>query len=135
MEKILTNIKYGWCDFNLGDYYGRPSYISNLPMQILNAYEEYVKYNHCIIEFDEELTQFCLVLWENIVVIVDNRNDKVQSVYINKSPREVLNKLVNEIINDTRTWAEWIAIDDTEESISREEKRLTDKIIKVGLEN
>ena len=135
MEKILTNIKYGWCDFNLGDYRGRPSYISNLPMQILNAYEEYVKYNHCIIEFDEELTQFCLVFWEDIVVIVDNRNDKVQSVYINKSPREVLNKLVNEIINDIRTWAEWIAIDDTEESISREEKRLTDKIIKVGLEN
>ena len=135
MEKILTNIKYGWCDFNLGDYRGRPSYISNLPMQILSAYEEYVKYNHCIIEFDEELTQFCLVLWEDIVVIVDNRNDKVQSVYINKSPREVLNKLVNEIINDIRTWAEWIAIDDTEESISREEKRLTDKIIKVGLEN
>ena len=134
MDKILTNIKFGWCDFNLGDYKGRPSYISNLPMQILNAYEEYIKYNHCIIEFDEELTQFCLVLWEDTITILDNRNGRVQSFCINENPKKVLDELISEVINDVRTWAVWMAVSNTEESIQREECILMDKITKVGLE-
>lgn len=134
MNRILTNIKYGWCDFDLGGYKGRPSYISNLPFKVLNAYEEYLKYNHCIIEFDEELTQFCLVIWEDTLIIIDNKNGTTQSLYVNENPKEVLDELVSEIINDVRTWAEWTAVSNTEESIDRQERVIVDKITKVGLE-
>lgn len=134
MNKILTNIKYGWCNFNLGDYYGRPSYIRDLPMNILDAYEEYQKYNHCIVEFDEELTQFCLVLWENTVTILNNKSDnKRNCISLDFNAKEVLNELVFEIVNDIHTWAEWNAISNTDEYIKLEEKRIRKRVNELNL--
>ena len=98
MNDILTNIKYGWCDFRLDGYEARPSYVRFLPLDILDAYKEYCKSQHCIIEFDEELTQFCLIIWENNLLILDNRNNKFNITPVKLNAKEVLNKLINEII-------------------------------------
>ena len=136
MDKILTNIKYGWCDFNLGDFNGRPSYIRFLPLDILNAYKEYTQSQHCIIEFDEETTQFCLVIynWDDKVVILDNRMEKHTATFLDFDGEEVLNELVNEIISDIDTWAKWISIHDTEESIQKAKDCIIKRIKDVGLE-
>lgn len=132
--EILTNIKYGWCDFDLGGYHGRPSYIRFLPFDVLSAYEEYFRYRHCIIEFDEELSQFCLVIWDDKIIIIDNREDKCNNTILNMSGEKVLVKLVNEIVSNVDVWAKWISIHDTDESIQDAKNKIIKKIKSVGLD-
>ena len=119
MNRILTNIAHGWCDFNLGDYDGRPSYIRFLPLDIINGWKEYQDSQHCIIEFDCEMYQFCLVIWENTVTIIDNRYEKRISTFLDFNAKDVLEELVNEIVDNLDLWAKWISTTGTEDNIKR----------------
>lgn len=132
MDKILTNIEYGWCNFKLGEYEGKPSYIRMLPLDILEAYEEYRKYNHCIVEFDEELRQFCLVIWNESVMILDNRDNKYNSFYIDINAEDVLNELVDEIIIDIPLWSEWMSLSSSDEDIEKYKEILNKKAEKIN---
>ena len=133
MDKILTNIAHGWCDFNLGDFEGRPSYIRFLPLDIINGYEEYCKSQHCIIEFDCEMWQFCLVIWENNVIILDNKYNKINTNIININEEELLTELIKEIISDVDIWAKWISTTGTKENIELAKKAIIRRIKEVGI--
>lgn len=136
MDKILTNLKHGWCDFNLCDYKGKPSYIRFLPLDILDAYEEYLKSHHCIIEFDEETTQFCLVIWEYEVLILDNRRTNISINELKDvNAEELLKELVNEVCDNIYEWAEWISTTGTEENIKSAENMIKKRIKEVGIIN
>ena len=133
MDKILTNIEHGWCDFNLGDFNGRPSYIRFLPLDIIDAWKEYQDSQHCIIEFDCETYQFCLMIWEHNLLILDNRWGKITTTVINFDAEEVLNELVNEIVDNLDLWAKWISTMETYENIQRCEEIIIDRMNVVDL--
>ena len=128
MNKILTNIENGWCNFNLGDFNGHPSYIKYLPFDVLDAYNYYKYNNHCIMDFDCETYQFCLIIWEYNLIILDNKNDKINTTVIDIDAEEVLNELVNEIINDIDLWARWISMDVTDKGIEFAKQNILNKI-------
>ena len=134
MDKILTNIAHGWCDFNLGDYYGRPSYIRFLPLDIIDAWKEYQDSQHCIIEFDCETYQFCLVIWEHTIVILDNKYGRHNSIFLlNINAEEVLNELVDEIVDNLDLWAKWISTTGTDENIQRVKEIIINRMNEVDL--
>ncbi len=133
MDKILTNIAHGWCDFNLGDYEGRPSYIRFLPLDIIDAWKEYQDSQHCIIEFDCEMWQFCLVIWENYLIVIDNKWGKNTCTFLNFNAEEVLNELVNEIVDNLDLWAKWISTTGTDEDIQRYKEIIINRMNEVDL--
>ena len=133
MDKILTNIAHGWCDFNLGDYHGRPSYIRFLPLDIINGWKEYQDSQHCIIEFDCEKYQFCLMIWENTVIIVDNKYEKIVITFPNVNAKEVLNELINEIVDNLDLWAKWISTTGTDENIQRCKEIIINRMNEVNM--
>ena len=135
MNDILTNIKYGWCNFRLDGYEARPSYVRFLPLDIIDAWKEYQESHHCIIEFDEELTQFCIVIWENNIVILDNRNNKINITVINYNAEDVLNELIKEIVDNLDVWAEWISTTGTDENIQRCKELIIKRMNEVDLPN
>ena len=122
MDTILTNAKYGWCDFKLENYTGRASYIRNLPLDILKGFEGYKKYGHCIIPFDEETSQFYLIVYDNTVIIIDNRDsengDKFKGQYINIDADKVMSELFHEVVVNIDKWAEWLSISEDTKDIS-----------------
>ena len=38
---MISNPHAGWCDFKLGDFEGSPSYLTDVPVDLLNAFIEY----------------------------------------------------------------------------------------------
>ncbi len=133
MDKILTNIEHGWCDFNLGDFEGHPSYIRFLPLDIINAWKEYQDTRHCIIEFDCETWQFCLVIWEHIVVILSNKWGKYNSMFLMINAEDLLNELVNEIVDNLDLWAKWLSITGTDENIQRIKEMIINRMNEVNM--
>ena len=133
MDKILTNIAHGWCDFNLGDYEGRPSYIRFLPLDIIDAWKEYQDSQHFIIEFDCVMWQFCLVIWEDYLIVIDNKWGKNTCTFLDFNAEEVLNELVNEIVDNLDLWAKWISTTGTDENIQRCKEIIINRMNEVDL--
>ena len=104
-------------------------------MDIIDAWKEYQESHHCIIEFDEELTQFCIVIWENNIVILDNRHNKINITVINYNAEDVLNELIKEIVNNLDVWAEWISTTGTNENIQRAKELIIKRMNEVDLPN
>ena len=129
MSNIITNIKYGWCDFDLEGFHGKPSYIRFVPMDILNAYEEYIKLKHYIIEFDEELTQFTLVGFDKNVWLYTNQDNDEYKIYkLDISAENLIQRLANEVSKNVRVWSEWCALGTDEDSIKNIERIINNKI-------
>ena len=107
-EKILTDINNGWCKFKLGNFKGHPSYIRDLPTDVINGYMDYIKTGHCVIEFDEETSWFSLVICnENEVYIIAHR-DGLEFYSIDLKAYEVIEELFEEIENNIDEWVDWL---------------------------
>lgn len=51
---MINNPKNGWCDFDLGYFHGTPSYLTNVPIDLLSAFKDYLYSGTGICWFDEE---------------------------------------------------------------------------------
>lgn len=64
---MISNPKHGWCDFMLLDekdnlFIGTPSYVTNVPVDLLQAFLDYKTNGQGMAWFDEEGAEFTLVL-------------------------------------------------------------------------
>ena len=64
---MISNPKHGWCDFKIEDdnnnvFFGTPSYITNVPVDLLQAFLDYKTNGQGMAWFDEEEPEFTLVL-------------------------------------------------------------------------
>ena len=60
---MISNPKHGWCDFMLSDekdnlFVGTPSYVTNVPVDLLQAFLDYKTKGQGIAWFNEEGTEF-----------------------------------------------------------------------------
>ena len=131
---ILSNLDHGWCDFDLEEFHGKPSYIQYVPMIILNAWEEYQNNGHCIIEFDEEGSEFCVVIWSGFLdkaVILSHRYGRTKCYPLKISGKELLRQLVADVISNVDIWAEWCTLGENCSNIKQE---LQSRIHSLGLD-
>ena len=76
---MISNPKHGWCDFKIeGDnnnvFFGIPSYMTNVPVDLLQAFLDYKTNGQGMAWFDEEGTEFTLVLNPySMFVIAENK--------------------------------------------------------------
>ena len=59
---MISDPRYGWCRFNLGTFEGTPSYLTDVPVDLLDAFLDYHVKGCGTAWFDEEGTEFTLVL-------------------------------------------------------------------------
>ena len=38
---MISNPAHGWCDFKVGDFVGHPSYVTDVPLDLLEALRDY----------------------------------------------------------------------------------------------
>lgn len=129
---ILTNLKAGWCNFNLGDFKGRVSYIRDVPNDIINGYMEYIKTEHCVIEFDEEDSWFSLVICNEGDIYIIAHRDKLEFYSIDLNSHDVLDELFTEIEENLEDWVNWGIYSYDEKDIYRNE--LQNKINDINTE-
>lgn len=131
-ESILTNLRAGWCDFSLGNFKGRISYIRDVPSDIINGYMDYVKAGHCVIEFDEETSWFSLVICNESEIYIIAHRDGLEFYSIDLNAHDVLDELFTEIEENLEDWVNWGIYSYDEKDIYRDE--LQNKINNINTE-
>ena len=79
---MISNPKNGWCNFKLGDFEGTPSYVTNAPIDLLDAFIDYYTRGYGLAYFDEEGSEFTLLLtWYGVYIIEEKDNVKSHVFY------------------------------------------------------
>lgn len=96
---MISDPKNGWCNFKLGDFEGTPSYITNVPIDLLDAFIDYYTRGYGLAYFDEEDSEFTLLLtWYGVYIIEEKDNVKSHVFYdLN------ISDLAKEVIADIET--------------------------------
>ena len=55
---MISNPRFGWCNFELGDFKGYPSYLTDVPVDLLDAFIDYHTKGYGVAVFDEEGSYF-----------------------------------------------------------------------------
>ena len=109
---MISNPKYGWCKFDVGDFHGGPSYLTDVPMDLLDAFVEFFcdkKFASCI-NFDEEGNEFYLVLTANGAYIIEEK-DTPKLIPLDYSVREIAEEIMDDISADLTGWAKEFSVD------------------------
>ena len=115
--KYFSNLKNGWADLTIGDFYCPCSYIQNVPMEILRAYKEFKDNGHCIINLDSEGYEHEIIITDLGVHVITYRNsiyycNLTKKFNTNTKKLTLLKDLVNDIINNVDEWAKWLCLAD-----------------------
>ena len=130
MITMLSNLETGWSKLKIGDFTGIPSYITDVPVDLLTVFIDYYKKNTSAMLFDEEGSEFTIVLSnEFIYVIYFTQNCEAifyefPEIFINDLAKE----LIEDIENNLDSWSRFSASINSEEEISQERELLINLI-------
>ncbi len=122
---MISNPKNGWCNFDLKSFHGTPSYLTNVPIDLLNAFIQYHATGVGIAWFDEEGAEFTLVITPYSLFIIEEKDKPILHDFSNMIEKAELEKeLILDIEKDLVGWSNFIASDDREDIIvNRDEIR------------
>lgn len=96
---MISDPKNGWCNFKLGDFEGTPSYITDVPIDLLDAFIDYYTRGYGLAYFDEEGSEFTLLLTWYGVYIIEEKNNVKSHVFYDLN----ISDLAKEVIADIET--------------------------------
>ena len=114
---MISNPKHRWCNFDLGTFHGTLSYLTDVPMDLLNAFIQYHTTGTGIAWFNEEGTWFALVITPYSRFIIEEKDKSVLYEFSEIRIDNLEKELIEDIEKDLVGWSEFITIDDREEVI------------------
>ena len=112
---MISYPKHGWCNFDLKDFHGTPSYLTDAPVDLLEAFINLFIKGQGMACFDEEGTEFTLVLTPHSMFIIEEKYKPCLHDYSEINPRELAKELIKDIKKDMNGWSQFITDDDREE--------------------
>lgn len=119
---MISNPKYGWCDFDLKSFHGSPSYLTDVPVDLLNAFIQYHTTGTGMAWFDEEGTEFTLVITPYSLFVIEEIDKPVLHDFSEIKISNLEKELIEDIEKDLIGWSEFITTDDREEVIMHRDK-------------
>lgn len=100
---MISNPVHGWCSFVLSNnknklFIGTPSYLTNVPIDLLEAFLDYKQKGQGMAWFDEEGSEFTLVLTPYSMFIITEDKEGRAKLY-DFSEIEI-DALIRELIDD-----------------------------------
>ena len=133
---MIENPKHGWCSFQLGDFVGTASYLTDVPVDLLDVFINYYTNGYGVAVFDQEGSYFTLVLTQynwgiyiieelNEAILYDFSNDR------NISVESLAKELINDIESDLTSWSVEFVINDDQEEITQHRNEIRQRIVKL----
>lgn len=119
---MISNPKAGWCYFKLRTFEGSPSYLTDIPVELLEAFIDYHTKGTGIAWFDEEGTEFTLVLTPYSLFIIEERDKLILHDFSEMNIDNLEKELIEDIEKDLVGWSEFITSDDREEVIQHRDE-------------
>lgn len=115
---MITNPKYGWCSFELGDFQGSPSYLTDVAVDLLDAFIDYYAKGYGVAVFDEEGSFFTLVLtrynWG--IFLIEEKDCAILHDFSDMNIDDLAKELVNDIEHDLNGWYDFLLFSDENET-------------------
>ena len=112
---MITNPSCGWCNFELRTFEGTPSYLTDVPVDLLEAFIDLHTKGTGIAWFDEEGTEFTLVLTPYSLFIIEEKDKPVLHDFSEMKIENLEKELIEDIEKDLVGWSKFITSDDREE--------------------
>lgn len=125
---------HGWTDITIGDFTGRGSYLTDIPMDVLDAFISSLDCSiPASIYFNEEGSEFILVSHYNSTYIIVER-EKTELISIDIDYLELIKEAIKDIEDNLEGWVYWESFYDLDEDeVNKRRLALLDKIEKVKL--
>ena len=109
---MFSKPRYGWSDVSLGNFKGRCSYLTDVPVDILNAFINAIKYDlPASVFFEEEGSEFILVSsLYNTYIISDRKETKLYQSEV--SIFELAKEVISDIDTNLDEWIDWMNYQD-----------------------
>lgn len=107
---MLSNIKHGWCDFDIGNEHHVVSYISDVPVDIINCFIKYYMYGAGIAYLDKEGDDFSFLLdlhGAKVITSIDTDGsfeDTFKETFIDCNINELAQELYHDIADYFEEW-------------------------------
>ena len=124
---MISNPKHGWCDFKRRTFEGTPSYLTDVPIDLLTAFIDYHTNGCGVAWFDEEGTEFSLVITPYSLFIIEEKDKPVLHDFSEMKIGNVEKELIGDIENDLYGWINFMTDDDPEE-IKQHETEIRQKL-------
>ena len=108
---MISNPKNGWCDFRLRTFTGNPSYLTDVPVDLLQAFIDYHQKGHGMAWFDEEGTEFSLVITPYSLFIIEEKDTPVLHDFSEMFLEKIEKELIDDIEKDLDGWANYATSD------------------------
>lgn len=117
-DSMITNPKHGWCSFKLGDFQGSPSYLTDVAVDLLDAFIDYYVKGYGVAVFDEEGSFFTLVLtrynWG--IFLIEEKDCATLHDFSDMNVDDLSKELVNDIEHDLNGWYDFLLFSDENET-------------------
>ena len=128
---MISNPNAGWCDFKLGTFEGTPSYTTDVPVDLLTAFIDYHYKGTGMAWFDEEGSEFTLILTPYSLFIIEE-NEEAESIlhdFSKMNIRDLEKELIEDIEKDLNNWVkEFTVLDNDQEELLQHRNEIRQKI-------
>lgn len=118
---MISNPKHGWCDFKIEDdnnnvFFGTPSYTTNVPVDLLDAFVQYYEKGEGFAWLDEEEEGgFRFILTPYNTYIEERETEIFHKISV--PVRKLAKELIEDIESDLDRWAKFYCGYDNIDSI------------------
>lgn len=112
---MITNPRHGWCDFTLGTFTGTPSYLTDVPVDLLDAFLDYHRKGMGIAWFDEEGSDFTFVILPCSLFIIEEKDSAVLHSFPEIKIEDLERELISDLERSLYDWADFITGDNYKE--------------------
>ena len=133
---MISNPKHGWCNFELRTFEGTPSYLTDVPIDLLDAFINYHTRGYGVAVFDEEGSYFTLVMSQynwGIYIIEEKDYPKLHNL-CDFNVEDLEEELIRDIERDLNGWSNFITYVDSEE-IEQHRNEIRQRIAKLRKKN
>ena len=123
---MLTNPEFGWVNVSIGDWSDRASYLTDVPLDILDAFiESYRSFQPATIMFDAEGWEYIIIADDIHTYVIDYLHpiDKYPFLKIFDIHKEdLMREFIDDIDRDYDAWVRWVFTDDENDILKRKEE-------------
>jgi hypothetical protein len=120
--------KNGWVNLTIENWTDRASYLTDVPVDLLEAFIDYHTQGYGMAWFDEEGTEFTLVITPYSLYIIEEKDESVLYDFSEMKFEDIEKELIAELEKDLDGWSREFVIDDDEEEIKIHREEIRQKI-------
>ena len=116
---MISNPKAGWCTFKLDNFTGSASYITDVPVDLLQTFINYEQTGSGVCSFDEEGSNFVFVIEDCNKEYIISKRQSTEVFQFYKDVSNLEKEVIKDIESDLDAWGESFEVSNESKDIAK----------------